>query len=112
MPLHNGTVLVPLARDAALEACRQSLSPEVWEVERDGADRLIAYEWPWRISCQIRPARLEVRVSTTADHGSLIDLEASAPGLGPAAASHLRNHLEGFTTRLNRYARSEVKGTR
>jgi hypothetical protein len=109
MPVRNETVLVPLARDAALQACRRALSPEVWELKRDGADRLIAYEWPWRISCQIRPARLEVRVSTTVDHGSLIELEASAPGLGPAAARHLRNHLEGVTTGLNRFARSEVK---
>jgi hypothetical protein len=112
MPARNETVRVALAPDAALEACRRALSPDVWELERDGADRLIAYEWPWRISCQVRPARLEVRVSTMGDHGSLIELEASAPGLGPAPARHLQNHLEGVTAGLNRFARSEVKGRR
>jgi hypothetical protein len=111
MPVRNETVLVPLGRDAALEACRRALSHDVWELEREGAERIIAYEWPWRISCQIRPTRLEIGVSTADDHGSLIELEASSPGLGPAPARHLRNHLEGVRGGLNRFARSEVEVT-
>jgi hypothetical protein len=49
MSTRSETVIVALAPMEALAACRRALSPEIWELEEDGPDRLVGNEWPWRI---------------------------------------------------------------
>jgi hypothetical protein len=89
---------------AALEACRRALSREVWELEESGPDRVVASEWPWRINCRVRPARVEVRIESSIDGRTELRLEASAPGFGPIAGKHLADHLEGLEQRIREHA--------
>jgi hypothetical protein len=76
------------------------MSDEVWEIEDVGDDRLVAEEWPWRINCQIRPARMEIR-AVSAPHGAAeLRLDASARGFGPIATKHLASCLQGLMERI------------
>ena len=83
------------------------MSDEVWELESGGGDRLFAREWPWRISCQIRPASIEVRAAPTDTGATELRLDASVPGFGPVPARHLANHLRGLELRIRRQAAAE-----
>jgi hypothetical protein len=107
MPTSTVTLLLPLGPAAALGACREAMSEEVWEIESVGHDRLVAREWPWRISCQTRPATVEIH-ATRAEQGSTkLRLDASVPGLGPIPARHLATHLRGIEQRVRRPAAVE-----
>jgi hypothetical protein len=79
------------------------MSGEVWEIEYQGRDRLVAREWPWRINCQTRPARIEIRVVSAADGATALRLEASAPGFGPIATRHLTDHLRALEEKIRRH---------
>ena len=83
------------------------MSDEVWELESGGGDRIFAREWPWRISCQIRPASIEVRAAPTDTGATELRLDASVPGFGPVPARHLANHLRGLEMRIRRQAAAE-----
>jgi hypothetical protein len=76
------------------------MSGEVWEIEYQGRDRLVAREWPWRINCQTRPARIEIRVVSAAEGATALKLEASAPGFGPIATRHLTDHLRALEEKI------------
>jgi hypothetical protein len=102
MASSSATVRLPVYPVEALGACRQAMSGEVWEIEYQGRDRLVAREWPWRINCQTRPARIEIRVVSAADGATELRLEASAPGFGPIATRHLINHLRGLEEKIRR----------
>jgi hypothetical protein len=96
MPTRTETLLLSLSPERARGACRAALSPEIWELEEDRADRLVAREWPWRTNCQTRPARLEISIDSEPVQATWVRLQASAAGLGPVPARHLCNHLEGL----------------
>jgi hypothetical protein len=100
MATRSATVVVPVGLAAALEACRQALSAEVWELEENGPDRIVANEWPWRISCRTRPARIQIRIDSAAGKRTELRLDASAPGFGPIVGKHLADHLEGLEQRI------------
>jgi hypothetical protein len=86
------------------------MSDEVWELESGGGDRLFAREWPWRISCQTRPASIEVRAAPTDTGATELRLDASVRGFGPVPARHLANHLRGLELRIRRQAAAAVLG--
>lgn len=102
------TLLLPMSPDDARAACRSALSPEVWELGEDTADFLVVHEWPWRVSCQVRPARLEISIVSTSPHSTLVNLEASSAGLGPIPSRHLRESLEGLIAAIRRSAALHV----
>jgi hypothetical protein len=105
MAKRSATVRVPVDPARARTACRLALSPEVWDLEEDRTDGLVAYEWPWRLSCQIRPARLEIRIESAADAETRLALETSVYGFGPAASRHLDNHVRALQERIRGAAR-------
>ena len=84
------------------------MSNEVWEIEGGSGDRLRAQEWPWRISCQTRPASIEVRAARTSSGATELRLlEASVRGFGPIPARHLADHLQGLEQRIRVHAAAE-----
>jgi hypothetical protein len=95
-------LLLPISPEDARAACRSAVSPEVWELERDTTDLLVAHEWPWRMSCQIRPARLEILIRSAGPQSTLVSLEASSAGIGTLPSRHLRESLEGLAEAIRR----------
>jgi hypothetical protein len=104
MATRSATVLVPVGPAAALEACRQALSGEVWELEEDRPDRIVASEWPWRITCRTRPARIQIWIDSARENRTELRLDASAPGFGPIAGKHLADHLDALEHRIRALA--------
>jgi hypothetical protein len=104
MPTRSETLMLPLSPEEARAVCCSSLSPRVWELVEDGADRLVAYEWPWRMNCQTRPARLEISIQAEPAQGASVRLEACIAGFGPIPGRHLDRHLEGLEARIRKRA--------
>jgi hypothetical protein len=100
----SDVLLLPICSEDARAACRSALSPDLWELGEDTADRLVAHEWPWRVSCQIRPARLEISIAASGPESTLVGLEASPAGIGPLPSRHLRESLDGLSAAIRRTA--------
>jgi hypothetical protein len=100
----SDVLLLPMSSDDAREACRSALSPEVWDLGEETGDRLVAHEWPWRVSCQIRPASLEISIAAVGPESTLVSLEATSPGIGPLPSRHLRESLAGLSAAIRRTA--------
>ena len=96
------TLLLPVSPGEVRAACRSAVLSEVWELEQETADRLVAHEWPWRVSCQVRPTRIEISIDSAGPHGAKVRLEASTAGIGPLPARHLRNHLASLIAAVRR----------
>ncbi len=96
------TLTVAASPEEARAACRSGLSPRVWEIEEDVAGRVLAHEWPWRLTCQIRPATIAISIETATPRSSRVSLDVSAPGFGPIVSRHLINHLEALAAAINR----------
>lgn len=108
MPERSETLQLAVPPAEAKAICRRALSTAVWELEEDGADRLVAYEWPWRINCLTRPARIEARIVAAGVDRTTLRLDASVGGFGPMPSDHLRNHLDGLIGRI----RSDIHARR
>ena len=104
MPSRGVTIRLPVEPSSALGACHAALSPQVWDCEDHGADGLVADEWPWRLNCQSRPARIEIRIESAAQRHTDLRLDGSVPGLGPIPSMHLARHLEGLEARIREHA--------
>jgi RNA polymerase sigma-70 factor, ECF subfamily len=109
MPARRATIRLPVGPVAALRACRLALSPRVWECEDRGTDGLVAHEWPWRLNCQTRPARIEIRIDSAAADRTELRLDASVHGLGPIPSRHLASHLQAVEERIRERTRLPAK---
>ena len=96
------TLMVAISSAGARAACRSALSPRVWEIEEDGAERLLAHEWPWRLNCHTHPATIAISIETVTLGSSKITLNVSEPGFGPIVSRHLVGHLEAIAAAISR----------
>ena len=103
MPSASDLIEVRASPDAALDTAHAALSQLGWLVrdDPDGPDRLRAIEDPAPLNCRTSPSRIRVRVEAGPAGGSVLTLDADAPGIGPIPGpARLRRQIAVLESRI------------
>ena len=104
MPTASDLIEVPSSPDEALDAAETALLALGWLVT-DSGEGLEALEDPARLNCRTSPSRMRVRVQAAPAEGSVLTLDAEAPGIGPIPGpARLHRQIAAFESRMKSLA--------